>query len=73
MKVVRQIVFEGTEEQLVKQLTHSAPDGKFRLPSGFLKGLTIKIITISQPNSYSIKSAIDHDPKQFPICYKVPE
>jgi hypothetical protein len=69
MKIVRKISFEGTEEQLVRQLVNSAPDGKHRLPNK----LTIVVETIELPDSAKLFKAIQSVPQQWPMHYKVSE
>lgn len=71
MRVVRKITYEGTEEQLERQLRHSAPNGKWLLSKGFLKRLSIKIETLEEPDSSRVHRAIEYHPRQWPIDWMV--
>lgn len=68
MKVVREITFEGTEEQLIKQSKGSAPDGTYRLPDE----LVIKIVTVLCP-TIAVQKALDFAPRQWPMQYREKE
>jgi hypothetical protein len=66
MRVVRKITYEGTEEQLVKQLEQSCPDMKIQLPYGALNGLMMKMETIEEPDSKLVHEAIEHNEGHWP-------
>jgi hypothetical protein len=67
MKVVRIVTFEGTKEQLIRQLTPSAPAGRYELPGG----LTIDIRNTEVPEDMDIRVALAHVPRQWPVHFKV--
>ena len=73
MKVIRQITYEGTEEQLEVQLKHSAPNGVWKLPTGLLRSLTMRIETLEEPDSAKVHQAIDYHPEQWPVRYEEPQ
>lgn len=56
MKVIRQITYEGSEEQLVKQLKKSLPDGHY---PNLCTNITVRTLTT---NLFpAIQAAIDED------------
>jgi hypothetical protein len=66
MRVVRKITYEGTEEQLVRQLKQSSPDMKIRMPHGVLEGLVMQMETIEEPDSKLVHEAIAHNEGHWP-------
>jgi hypothetical protein len=58
MKVTRVIVYEGTEEDLRRQLGQSLPDGKRNIGSGFS-------ITVATIGGFPFNDKIEEEYKEF--------
>jgi hypothetical protein len=73
MRVVRMITYEGDEEDLVRQLKHSASDGIW-CPLGALGGkMTMTIKTIEEPDSSAVHRAIMNSPNNWPTLNRAEE
>jgi hypothetical protein len=72
MRVVRMITYEGSEDDLVRQLKHSTSDGI--LVISLLGGkMTMTVKTIEEPDSSAVHRAIMHSPNNWPTLNRAEE